>query len=270
MRTDEAQYWNEVAREWEKTRPETLWRMHSDAVNEHLLTRWFPSGLLTNALKTDLFDEAFSVGLYPFLRARVQNVVGIDLVLLTARAARSRHPELQAVQADVRRLPFADGVFDLVISNSTLDHFSSHQEIVRALHEIRRVLREGGQLLITLDNTSNPVVALRNRLPFRLLKRLGILPYYMGASYGLRRLRQVLGQTRFQVLETTAVLHCPRVLAVLVARCLGKRASKATQERFLRLLWTFERLACWPTRSVTGYFVAVKAVTCLAVGKGGY
>ena len=85
---------------------------------------------------------------------------------------------------------------------STLDHFRSHSEIVTSLRELLRVLRPGGQLLLTLDNPANPLVGLRNALPFGLLHRLRIVPYYVGATCGPRGLRRLLPQVGFEVLES--------------------------------------------------------------------
>jgi ubiquinone/menaquinone biosynthesis C-methylase UbiE len=80
---------------------------------------------------------------------------------------RARHPLLDVHAADVRHLPFPDGTFDAVCSDSTLDHFDSAADIADALAEIRRALRRGGALLVTLDNGMNPLVAVRNAMPER-------------------------------------------------------------------------------------------------------
>ena len=156
----DVRHWNDVADEWLRMHPQTVWRAHSDAVNATLLARWLPDGRTGLLLKTDLFDEAVGDGLYPLLASRAQGVVGTDVSILTLRAARSHHAGLQVVCADVRYLPFADGACDVVVSNSTLDHFATREEIVAALREIHRVLRLDGCLLLTLDNLANPVVAL--------------------------------------------------------------------------------------------------------------
>ncbi len=237
-----------------------LWRAHSDAVNGALLAAWWPADHALRLLKTDLFDEAVAVGLYPSLASRAQVVIGIDISPLVIRSARSRYPGLRAVGADVRCLPFPAHTFDVIVSNSTLDHFKSSNEIVLSLRELRRVLRPSGHLLLTLDNRTNPFVALRNALPFRLLNALGLVPYPVGATCDARRLQRMLGETGFEVLNTGTILHCPRVLAVALARLLEKCAGTQLQERYLRLLMSFERLSHWPTRSMTGYFVATIAV----------
>jgi SAM-dependent methyltransferase len=255
----EASYWDEVIEACQETRPQTLWRVHSDAVHVALFTCWLPFGRVERLLKTDLFDEALSDGLYPLLASRTHVAVGMDISVLTIHAARSRYTDLRATGADVRCLHFADGVFDVVVSNSTLDHFKSRTEITASLLEIRRVLRAGGQLLLTLDNLANPVIALRNALPFSLLNRWSIVPYYIGATYGPWRLQRALREVGLEVFEVSAIMHCPRVFAVAMACMLEKHARPETQRGLLRLLMAFERLSHWPTRFLTGHFVVVKA-----------
>jgi hypothetical protein len=55
-------------------------------------------------------------------------------------------------------------------------------------------------------------------------------------------------------------MHCPRVFAVAMAHVLERSASPTVQKRFLRLLLAFERMSRWPTRFLTGYFVAAEAI----------
>ena len=258
--TEKVQYWNKIAGLWTEKPPQTLWRLHSDKVNIGLLMRWMSEDRVEHLLKTDLFDEALTDGLYPLLTSRAKNVVGIDLSMTVVSAARSRYAGLRMTAADVRSLPFADGVFDTIVSNSTLDHFRSSDEIVQSLGECHRVLRSGGRLLITLDNLVNPVIALRNALPFRLLTRLGLVPYYVGATFGPRRLRRTLQELGFEVLEVGTVMHCPRVFAVAIASILKRYGTARTQERFLHTLLGFERLSKLPTRFLTAHFVAVRAI----------
>jgi len=228
-------------------------------VNRSLLRRWLPEARVGSVLKTDLFDEAFGEGLGEILAGRADEVHGIDVAEQVVEIVRERRTGLQVRCADVRRLPFADAVFDVVVSLSTLDHFSCRSDIARALSELQRVLKPGGLLVLTLDNLLNPVIALRNVLPFRPLRRIGIVPYYVGVTYGPRGLRRAVERAGFEVSVVTAVLHCPRVLAIPAAARVQRRAA-STQERFVRALMRFERLACWPTRYITGHYVAVRAL----------
>jgi SAM-dependent methyltransferase len=167
---------------------------------------------------------------------------------------------LQAVGADVRHLPFGDGMIDIIVSNSTLDHFRTRDELVASLEELGRVSRSGGELIVTLDNPTNPVVGLRNMLPFQWLHGLGILPYYVGVTLGVCQLRDILQRLGFDVVEDAAFIHFPRVIAVWIGFFLDRYASVGMQTRFLRFLTAFEHLSNWPTRFLTGYFVAVRAV----------
>jgi SAM-dependent methyltransferase len=235
-----------------------LWRAHSDSVNKALVARWRPAEQMDTLLKTDLFDEAVHDGLPPLLDAMAKRVFYMDSAPEVHEMAKVRYPCLQTIEADVRDLPFADGTFDGIVSNSTLDHFESPGDLSRSLQELFRVLRPGGHMILTLDNRSNPVILLRNWLPFRLLKRLKILPYYVGVTLRVRRLESLLRESGFEVLEVDAILHCPRLLAVTVARWVEKHTSPRIQKSYLRLLMAFEGLSRFPTRFLTGYFIAAK------------
>ncbi len=256
----EARYWDAVAEEWERKRPDLLWRQHCDAVNLRLLTRWLPRSAVPRLLKTDLFDEAVSSGLQPLLKGRARLVVATDLSYRTAQVASAHCPDIEAVCADARRLPFADGAFDVIVSLSTLDHFHSQAEIIDSLRDLHRVLRPGGLLVLTMDNLANPLIALRNVLPFRLLKRLGIVPYYVGASAGPCGVRKLLERTGWDIRESGAIMHCPRAAMVLLSRVIERLARGETQKWFLRLLMRFESWERGPARYLTGNFVAVLAV----------
>ena len=235
-----------------------LWRAHSDSVNKALVARWRPAGQMDTLLKTDLFDEAVSDGLSPLLNSLAKRVFYIDSALEVHEMAKCRYSRLQTIGADVRHLPFANDTFDGIVSNSTLDHFESPGDLSGSLQELFRVLRPGGQMILTLDNLSNPMILLRNWLPYPLLKRLKIVPYYVGVTLRANRLEYLLKETGFEVLEVDAIMHCPRVLAVTIARWVEKHTSLRTQKSFLRLLMAFEGLSRLPTRFLTGYFVAVK------------
>lgn len=252
-------YWDDVAEHWRESAPHDLWRVHSDAVNVALATRWLPAAGVERLLKTDIFDEAVGEGVLPQLAVPVRSAVGIDVSGAALGSARSREPRLRAVRADVRRLPFADASFDAVLSNSTLDHFASPADIAIGLRELHRVLKPGGSLIVTLDNRANPLVALRALLPFGLLRRLGIVPYFVGASYGPAQLRSALVDAGLVVHDLEAIMHCPRVFAVAAARVVEQRTGPPVHRRFLRGLMTFERLDRWPTRFRTGHFVAARA-----------
>jgi len=101
---------------------------------------------------------------------------------------------------------------------------------------------------------------LRSVLPQTPLRRLGLVPYYVGATCGPRQMCTLVREAGFEVKEVEALMHCPRVLAVAAARLIDRHGSPALQRRFLGHLARYERLAAWPTRHLTSYFTAVRAV----------
>lgn len=85
-----------------------------------------------------------------FVRARAR-AVGIDLTEAAVAAVHQRL-ELEGLRADVRvgdaeALPFPDASFDLVWSYGVLHHTP---DTIRAVREIRRVLRPGGEARVML------------------------------------------------------------------------------------------------------------------------
>jgi len=251
-------HWTAVAEHWAVDCPQPLWRAHADRVGARLMARWLPA-TARRVLKTDLFDEAVGTGIVPVLRAPGRQVVGIDLAVPILRAAEARLPGLNAVAADVRAMPFEDASFDAVISLSTLDHFDAVAEIDLALAEIARVTAPGGRLVLTLDNPLNPLVALRQALGPGVTQRLGLVPYHCGPTLAPRALARALMRAGFAVRAQGATLHCPRVLAVALARLVERRAGARGQAAFSSALMRFEALGGWPTRWITGHFSALLA-----------
>jgi SAM-dependent methyltransferase len=244
--------WEEAVGTWHAKQEHRALRTYSDAVNLALLDCWLPSQC-GRVLKTDLFDEAVGVGLAPFLQGRASSVSAIDVSERAIAAALLRHSGIVAERADVRATPFDDETFDVVVSNSTLDHFADVSEIASALHELARVLRRDGLLVVTLDNPSNPLVALRSLLPQAALRGLGLTHYPLGATCGARQLSALLREAGFAVESQGTLMHFPRI----VLRGLAKIISSETT--LVRAAMAFERLEAAPTRRVTGQFVAARA-----------
>jgi SAM-dependent methyltransferase len=252
-------YWDDIADRFGQSGAQELWRRHSDRVNKRLLDAWLPRSPTGIVLKTDLFDEAVSEGLYPFLAQRFTQVRGVDISKRAVQAASRKYPALEADCADLRALPFTEPTFDCVVSNSSLDHFTEMSDVHQAMRELFRVIRPGGLLSITMDNLQNPMVWLRNHLPQRLLQKVGLIPYFVGETLTRGGLARGLEQAGFEVTNTTAVMHCPR--AVAVARCakLQQLGDIDRQSRYLNKLGRWERLEHWPGRYFTGHFVAARA-----------
>jgi SAM-dependent methyltransferase len=240
--------WDAVVESWSPASLHARLRTYSDAVTGRLVERWVDAAHAGTALKTDAFDESVAPGLVPLLRAKADDVLLVDVAASVRERAAARYPGLRVEDADVRALAYPDGTFDLVVSNSTLDHFDDEETLAVAVGELARVLAPGGTLVLTLDNPVNPLVATRNRLP-GLMRRLGIVPYPVGVTCGPRRLRALTLAAGLEVVAEGALMHVPRVFVLLWLRLRGGLAPLVACE------W-LERL---PSRYVTGQFVAIKA-----------
>jgi ubiquinone/menaquinone biosynthesis C-methylase UbiE len=161
---------------------------------------------------------------------------------------------------DVRHLPFRDKSVDLIISNSTLDHFPSEEDIFAALKELGRVLRVGGNLIITLDNKSN--LTYPPYIFMRLWMRLGLAPYFIGKTLSLASLREALKEMGFSVEESTAIFHYPHPdgLVRLLESFLRKLSRGKLDNAIRKGLASLDKLETKRTRYLTGRYIAVKAV----------
>ena len=222
-----------------------------------LLNRWLAGRHFEKSLKTDLFEESFSEGLCQTLCERSSQLVGIDLASLIVHDAHKQHSQIECAVADVCTLPFPDDVFDLIVSPSTLDHFDHLDQLRIALAELARILRPGGEMVLTLDNLDNPIVRLRNGLPSKMVLGLHLTPYVAGRTCGRRQLHQMLEEVGLEVLELTSVLHVPRLPAVALARLL-ERSSSNTQQKLFKFATRFEALEHTPIRFLSGYFLAAR------------
>jgi SAM-dependent methyltransferase len=88
-------------------------------------------------------------------------VTGIDMtreMLSRARAAAAqmRVTNVEFVESEAEQLPFADGSFDVVVSNGVIDLIPDKDAVFAELH---RVLTPGGRLQIADVTIQNPVSA---------------------------------------------------------------------------------------------------------------
>jgi SAM-dependent methyltransferase len=94
--------------------------------------------------------------------------IGVDRKLAHLALGRRRHPELKAVVADARALPFADGAVDITTSSYFHHHFDQ-LEGGRVLAEMRRV---AGRAVVVADIRRSALGGMLGRLVLGLL-RLG-------------------------------------------------------------------------------------------------
>jgi SAM-dependent methyltransferase len=78
--------------------------------------------------------------------ARHGAVTGVELSQTSVRLARERAAG-EVVEGSVLQMPFAEGTFDLAASLDVIEHL---EDDISALRELRRVVKPGGALLVTV------------------------------------------------------------------------------------------------------------------------
>lgn len=82
-------------------------------------------------------------------------IFGIDSSQGMLKRLNDKRPGFQ-VRANAVQLPFPSAKFDLVLNIATLHHLAEPDIVKRAIHEMLRVIRRGGHLLIWDHNRLNP------------------------------------------------------------------------------------------------------------------
>ena len=79
----------------------------------------------------------------------INTVVYSELSLEALRILKRRHGRRSYVAADGMRLPFKAGIFEYIIYSEVLEYLADDR---KALHELARVLKPSGQLIITFPH----------------------------------------------------------------------------------------------------------------------
>ncbi|MDQ7858090.1 MAG: class I SAM-dependent methyltransferase [Armatimonadota bacterium] len=206
-------------------------------------------------LKTDLWDEAKNTEILRWAAEQGARPYGVDISFSIVREARAllwpHRPG--CVVGDVRALPFPTGVFDLVYSMGTVEHFPETEVAVR---EIYRVLRPGGLAIVGVPNRLDPF--LRPAL-VGLMRLADRYPYGMEKSYTAGALRRMLAAAGFEVTRTSGILFMPGWLRMLDLWLHTRRSRLAALSGWLvqPFAWAYRR---FPAVRRYGYLIAAAAI----------
>ena len=127
--------------------------------------------------------------------------------------------------ADARCLPYPDETFDWAVSVATYHHIKGEEERLKALQELKRVLKPGGEAFITVWNHWQPRFWFHSKevaVPWRM-KGKTLERYYYLFSYP--ELEKLVKKADFKVLKSfpESAYHAPvkffsRNICLLVKR----------------------------------------------------
>ena len=78
-------------------------------------------------------------------------MTGVDLYKKSIEFAGKKHPNIEFLVADARRLPFGNKQFDIITCVEALEHIPNNASAVR---EIRRCLKDNGTFIVLQDTDS--------------------------------------------------------------------------------------------------------------------
>ncbi len=152
------------------------------------LLRWLGSDLRGMSVLDVAGGDGYWAG-----RARRRGARAVSIDLARAKMLRGREltgaPAL--VEADALRLPFEDGSFDRVMSICAIEHFDDGD---RCLDEMARVLRPGGELVMSAD-------ALTRASQWPDLYRAHCVRYHVKRTYTHESLARLLQSRGLEVME---------------------------------------------------------------------
>ena len=93
--------------------------------------------------------------LYELFREKTVDYYGVDFSEGLIEIARKRYPQFKFQVADAFNLPFSADFFDKVFNIAVLHHIPSTELRVQFLKEVKRVLRPGGKIILTVWNLSS-------------------------------------------------------------------------------------------------------------------
>jgi len=137
-----------------------------------------------------------------YLRRKGYDVVGLELAQSDVDAAKAFDPTVPMEHGDVLKCPYADRSIAAVISLGVMEHFEEGPQA--ALAEVRRILRPGGLLLVTVPTRDFMRVILFNRMKTaeNFYRRIRNVPLeFEEYRYSRRQFALLLRAAGFKILE---------------------------------------------------------------------
>jgi len=203
--------WDATFKRMKKSHLETNIARYKADENLKLLKKWCDNLKNKKILKTDLFEECYKRDQFSD-KIRCKNIYGIDVSKKITINSKKRNKNLIHLVSDICHLPFKDEKFDVVISNSTLDHIKV-KDVPKAIGEIKRVLKDNGILILTIDNKHNPLYT----IGLFLGNRLNLLPFHQERCYTVKEVKRLINDKNLKVVDEDVIFNLIPPLDIFLA-----------------------------------------------------
>ena len=125
-----------------------------------------------------------------------------EMLKLAQKYSKKFNFTVSLVEADARHLPYADGTFDWAIAVATYHHIKDKEDRLKAMQELRRVLKPDGEAFITVWNRWQPRFWFHHKsvtVPWRTEDKTLYRYYYL---FSYPELEKLVKKAGFEVLKS--------------------------------------------------------------------
>jgi len=157
------------------------------------------------------------------------NIIGIDVDKKALKIAKKTIKNAKFIEASATKLPFGNQCFDVVICLAVLEHI---KEDNKAIKELSRVLKKGGELLLAVPNENaelipkwlSPELKLINKI-FKTKFPISENEYlhfgqegigHVRRGYSIKNLKNLLLSQKLTIKKYTTYWHFPSRFAYLI------------------------------------------------------
>ena len=183
---------NEIAESWYRFRH----RSRFTTELEEMATRWHRGKILN-------IGCAHGPDFLPFKNNF--ELWGVDfsaqMLKLAQKYAAKFNLKVKLAMADATSLPYPDNIFDCAIAIAVYHNILGEKQRLKALEELRRVLKRGGEALITVWNKWQPRFWLKGKEIYVPWKSGQITYYRYYYLFSYLEIRSLLTRTDFEIIS---------------------------------------------------------------------
>ena len=246
-----SEIWDHVSKRMRRSHLETNFAIYKSEEYLRVINKWCGNLNGKKLLKTDLFEEYFEIDQFTD-KIDCKNIYGMDVSKNISVEVKRKNRGFLCVAADVRYIPFRDKTFDFIISNSTLDHLKL-EDMRPSIRELRRVLKDDGILVLTIDNKYNPIYS----TGLWIGNRLRIFNFPQERSYTSTEIKALMSKEKMEIIEEEAIFNIVPPMDVILAfiERFNRKLSSGISKIIIKIS---KKIKSKPIRYVTSRQLAFK------------